>query len=131
MILSADFVVDMGPKAGRNGGKIVATGTPDEIKGGCTLTAQYLNHEKRIEVPEIRRKGNGKFITVKGASGNNLKNVDLKLPLGMLVCITGVSGSGKSSLINETLHPILSKYFYRSHADPLPFKSIEGKENID
>jgi excinuclease ABC subunit A len=131
MILSADYIIDMGPKAGRHGGRIVATGSPSEIKAGCTLTAQYLNFEKRIEVPEIRRKGNGKFISLKGATGNNLKNIDLKLPLGMLVCITGVSGSGKSSLINETLHPILSKHFYRSHAEPLPFRSIEGEEHID
>lgn len=131
MILSADYVVDMGPKAGRNGGKIVATGTPDQIRETCTLTAQYLNLTKQIEVPKQRRKGNGKHLTIKGACGNNLKDVTARFPLGTFVCITGVSGSGKSSLINETLQPALSKHFYRSLAEPLPYKSIEGIDYID
>lgn len=131
MILSADYVVDMGPKAGRNGGKIVASGTPDQIRETCTLTAQYLNLTKQIEVPKQRRKGNGKHLTIKGACGNNLKDVTARFPLGTFVCITGVSGSGKSSLINETLQPALSRHFYRSLAEPLPYKSIEGIDYID
>jgi len=131
MILSADHVIDMGPTAGIHGGKIVAQGNPKEILKFNTLTTEYLNHKKEIKIPEKRRKGNGKFIVLKGARGNNLQNIDLKLPLGKLVCVTGVSGSGKSSLINETLHPILSQKFYRSNKEPLPYKSIEGIENID
>ena len=131
MILSADYVLDIGPTAGIHGGKIVAEGKPEEILKKNTLTADYLNHKKEIIIPEKRRKGNGKFIVLKGATGNNLQNVTLKLPLGKLVCVTGVSGSGKSSLINETLHPVLSQKFYRSLKEPLPYKSIEGIENID
>ncbi|MCB2196581.1 MAG: excinuclease ABC subunit UvrA [Bacteroidetes bacterium] len=131
MILSADYVVDMGPRAGRHGGKIVTTGTPEEIIKSSSLTADYLNHKKNIEVPKERREGNGKEILLFGASGHNLKQVDVKIPLGKFICITGVSGSGKSSLINETLHPILSKHFYRSNKQPLPYKSIDGIENID
>jgi excinuclease ABC subunit A len=131
MILAADHVVDMGPTAGVHGGKIVAQGSPKEILKFDTLTSEYLNHKKEIKIPEKRRKGNGKYIVLKGASGNNLQNVHLKLPLGKLVCVTGVSGSGKSSLINETLHPVLSQKFYRSIKEPLPYKSIEGIENID
>ena len=131
MILAADYVVDMGPKAGRHGGKIVATGTPDEIISSRSLTADYLNHKKEIEVPNTRREGNGEDIVLKGATGHNLKNVTLKIPLGKFVCITGVSGSGKSSLINETLHPILSKHFYRSNKQILDYNSIEGIKNID
>lgn len=131
MILSADYVVDMGPRAGRHGGKIVTTGTPDEIIKSSSLTADYLNHKKNIEVPKERREGNGKEIVLFGASGHNLKQVDVKIPLGKFICVTGVSGSGKSSLINETLHPILSKHFYRSNKQPLPYKSIDGIENID
>ncbi|MFC2104235.1 excinuclease ABC subunit UvrA [Bacteroidota bacterium] len=131
MIMSADYVVDMGPKAGRHGGKIVATGTPDEIIKSCSLTAHYLNHEKTIEVPKIRRQGNGMEIILKGAKGHNLKDVNLNIPLGKFICVTGVSGSGKSSLINETLHPILSKHFYRSNKQALEFNSIEGIKNID
>lgn len=131
MILSADYVVDMGPRAGRHGGKIVATGTPKEIIKCSSLTADYLNHKKKIEVPALRRKGNGKEIILFGASGHNLKNVDVKIPLGKFICVTGVSGSGKSSLINETLHPILSKHFYRSNKHALEHKSIDGIQNID
>ena len=131
MMMQSDFVVDIGPGAGVNGGKITAIGTPKQLLLQDSLTCQYLKQTKTIEVPKQRRKGNGQFIDLIGACGNNLKNVDLHLPLGMLVCITGVSGSGKSSLINNTLHPILSKYFYRSTATPLPYKEIKGIENID
>lgn len=131
MMMSSDFVVDIGPGAGVNGGKITAIGTPQELLCQDSLTCQYLKKTKIIEIPKQRRKGNGLFIDLIGASGNNLKNVHLHLPLGMLVCVTGVSGSGKSSLINNTLHPILSKHFYRSTAMPLPYKEIKGIENID
>ncbi len=131
MILSADYVVDMGPRAGRHGGKVVATGTPKEIIKSSSLTADYLNHKKKIEVPVHRREGNGKEIELFGASGHNLKNVNVKIPLGKFICVTGVSGSGKSSLINETLHPILSKHFYRSNKQALEYKSIDGIQNID
>ncbi|MEE1301225.1 MAG: excinuclease ABC subunit UvrA, partial [Bacteroidales bacterium] len=131
MMMSSDFVVDIGPGAGVNGGKITAIGTPKQLLLQDSLTCQYLKQTKTIEVPKQRRKGNGLFIDLIGASGNNLKDVNLHLPLGMLVCVTGVSGSGKSSLINNTLHPILSKHFYRSTATPLPYKEIKGIENID
>ncbi len=131
MILAADYIVDMGPAAGKHGGEIVATGTPTEILKTNSLTAQYLNGLKSISTPEFRRKGNGKFLTLKGARGNNLKNISISLPLGTFICVTGVSGSGKSSLINETLQPILSKHFYRSLDEPLLYDSIEGIENID
>lgn len=131
MMMSSDFVVDIGPGAGVNGGKITAIGTPKQLLLQDSLTCQYLKQTKTIEVPKQRRKGNGEFIDLIGASGNNLKNVHLHLPLGMLVCVTGVSGSGKSSLINNTLHPILSKHFYRSTATPLAYKEIKGIENID
>ncbi len=131
MMMSSDFVVDIGPGAGVNGGKITAIGTPEQLLLQDSLTCQYLKQTKTIEVPKQRRKGNGLFIDLIGACGNNLKNVNLHLPLGMLVCVTGVSGSGKSSLINNTLHPILSKHFYRSTATPLPYKEIKGIENID
>ena len=131
MILSADYVIDMGPHAGRHGGMIVATGTPADIIKKDTLTGAYLKGEKRIEVPVIRRKSAGKQIILKGCNGHNLKNVDISIPLGQFICVTGVSGSGKSSLINETLHPILSQAFYRSVQDPLPFDSITGIELID
>ena len=130
-ILSADYVVDIGPAAGVHGGKVVAVGTPKELLGLNTLTCKYLNGKKEITVPHQRRKPNGKYLTLKGANGNNLKNVTLTLPLGTFVCITGVSGSGKSTLINETLYPILSKHFYRAETKPLPFKKITGLENID
>lgn len=131
MILSADYIVDMGPKAGRHGGKIVSAGTPADIMNSCSLTADYLNFKKSIEVPKVRRQGNGEFLILKGARGHNLKDVTVEFPLGKFICITGVSGSGKSSLINETLHPILSKHFYRSTKQALEYKSIEGIENID
>lgn len=131
MMMQSDFVVDIGPGAGVNGGKITAIGTPKQLLLQDSLTCQYLKQAKTIEVPKQRRKGNGLFIDLIGASGNNLKDVNLHLPLGMLVCVTGVSGSGKSSLINNTLHPILSKHFYRSTATPLPYKEIKGIENID
>ncbi|HSH52578.1 MAG TPA: excinuclease ABC subunit UvrA [Bacteroidales bacterium] len=131
MILSADHIVDMGPKAGRHGGEVVAEGTPEEIIQSDSLTADYLNHRKKIEVPSTRREGNQMKIILKGASGHNLKNVTLQVPLGKFICVTGVSGSGKSSLINETLHPILSRYFYRSNKQPLAYDSIEGIKNID
>lgn len=131
MMMQSDFVVDIGPGAGVNGGKITAIGTPKQLLLQDSLTCQYLKQTKTIEVPKQRRKGNGLFIDLIGASGNNLKDVNLHLPLGMLVCVTGVSGSGKSSLINNTLHPILSKHFYRSTATPLAYKEIKGIENID
>ena len=131
MIQSADYIVDMGPYAGRHGGRVVATGTVEDIKKGCSLTACYLNHEKEITVPDIRRNGNHKSVMIKGANGNNLKNINVEFPLGRFICVTGVSGSGKSTLINETLYPILSKHFYRSSAEPLSYKSISGISNID
>ncbi|MCB9002423.1 MAG: excinuclease ABC subunit UvrA [Bacteroidales bacterium] len=131
MILSADYVVDIGPKAGRHGGKIVATGTPDEIKHSNTLTASYLNGVMSIEVPEIRRKGNGKVLSIRGAKGNNLKNINVDFPLGTFICVTGVSGSGKSTLINDTLHPALSRHFYNSFDNPLEYDRLIGIENID
>ena len=131
MMMESDFVVDIGPGAGVNGGKVTAIGTPQELLCQDSLTCQYLKQTKTIEIPHQRRKGNGEFIDLIGACGNNLKNVHLHLPLGMLVCVTGVSGSGKSSLINNTLHPILSKHFYRSTTMPLPYKEIKGIENID
>lgn len=127
----ADYVVDIGPGAGKKGGEVVFQGTPAEMIKAGTLTASYLNGVRKIETPDIRRKGNGKFIELIGASGHNLKDVDLRLPLGMFVCIAGVSGSGKSSLINGTLQPIISKHLYRSLQEPLPYKEILGLENID
>ena len=131
MMLESDYVIDIGPKAGRKGGKVVFAGTPEEMLKSGTLTAGYLNGSLKIEVPAKRRKGNGKKLTLKGCSGNNLKDVDLTLPLGALICVTGVSGSGKSTNINETLQPILSQKFYRSLKEPLPYKAIKGIENID
>ncbi|MDH6535288.1 excinuclease ABC subunit UvrA [Parabacteroides sp. 52] len=131
MMLHADYVVDMGPKAGRLGGEVVFVGTPEEMLQAKTLTSEYLNGVQEIALPAERRKGNGKKITLKGASGNNLQNVDVTFPLGTLTCITGVSGSGKSTLINQTLQPILSQHFYRSLEDPLPYASIEGIEYVD
>ncbi|MDR1756321.1 MAG: excinuclease ABC subunit UvrA [Culturomica sp.] len=131
MMEQADYIVDMGPRAGRKGGEVMAAGTFREICASGSLTAQYLNGGKQIAVPAGRREGNGKFLRLKGCTGHNLKKVDAEIPLGMLVCVTGVSGSGKSSLINGTLHPILSEKFYRSLATPLPYKSLEGAENID
>ena len=131
MMLCADYIVDIGPKAGRKGGEVVFQGKPDEMLKQHTITSQYLNGEMKIEVPAERRKGNGKYIILKGASGNNLKNIDVEFPLGKLIVVTGVSGSGKSTLINETLQPILSQHFYRSLKKPMPYKSIEGIEHID
>ena len=131
MMRAADWIIDIGPKAGRKGGEVVFMGTPQEMLGTHTLTAQYLNGETAIEIPQKRRKGNGKSIILRGCTGNNLKNVDVEFPLGQLIVVTGVSGSGKSTLINETLQPILSQHFYRSLKAPMPYKSIEGIENID
>ena len=131
MMLEADYIVDIGPRAGRHGGEVVFQGTPDEMLKSGTITAEYLNGTRRIEIPHSRRKGNGKRVILHGASGHNLRDVDLSIELGTLTCICGVSGSGKSSLINGTLQPILSKHFYRSLQEPLPYKSIEGLEHID
>ena len=131
MMENADYIVDVGPKAGRKGGEIVFQGKFADMLKQHTLTSQYLNGELSIEVPAVRRPGNGKSLVLYGARGNNLKGVDVSFPLGKLICVTGVSGSGKSSLINDTLHPILSKHFYRSLRDPLPYDRIEGLENID
>ena len=131
MILSADYVVDLGPYAGNRGGEVVMQGTPDEIKQGHSLTADYLSYKKDIHVPAKRRKGNGKIIILEGATGNNLKNIKVAFPLGCFICVTGVSGSGKSTLVNETLYPILSKHFYRALKDPLPYQDIKGLEHID
>lgn len=137
MINNADYLVDMGPGAGIHGGEVIITGSPlslsqnNNLQINKSLTAQYILQKKKIEVPASRRQPNGKYIVLEGASGNNLKNVNLILPLGLLICITGMSGSGKSSLINDTLYPILSKHFYRSLTNPLPYKSIKGLEFID
>ena len=131
MMRAADYIVDMGPGAGRLGGNVVFEGTPDRMLKTDTTTAKYLNGKLSIPVPEVRRKGNGKWLTLTGAVGNNLKNVTLNIPLGMLVCVSGVSGSCKSSLINATLRPVLTKHFYRSKEEPLPYKEIIGLENID
>ncbi len=130
-ILAADYVIDIGPGAGRHGGKIVASGTPEEILSNGSITAEYLNGKREISIPKTRREGNGKVLKLIGASGNNLKNVDVEFPLGKLICVTGVSGSGKSTLINETLYPILNHHFFRALKDPLKYESIEGLRNID
>lgn len=127
----ADYIIDIGPGAGRHGGEVMFQGKVADLKKTHSLTASYLNGEKGIEIPSQRRKGNGKYLEIKGASGHNLKGVDLKLPLGLFTCVTGVSGSGKSSLINGTLHPLLSQKFYRSLQEPLPYKEVKGIENID
>ena len=131
MMLAADYVIDIGPKAGRKGGEVVFQGTPKKMLKTQTITANYLNGRMRIELPEVRRKGNGKSIWIRGAKGNNLKDVDVEFPLGKLIVITGVSGSGKSTLINETLQPILSQHFYRSLKKPMPYTSVEGVDNVD
>ena len=131
MMLSADYIIDIGPMAGRKGGEVVFQGTPKDMLKTHTITAEYLNGERTIAVPKERRKGNGKFITIRGAKGNNLKNVDISFPLGELIVVTGVSGSGKSTLINETLQPILSQHFYRSLKKPMAYDSVEGIDNID
>ena len=131
MIRSADYVIDFGPGAGRKGGEVVAQGTQKDFLKQKSLTIDYLTGQKKIEIPTERRKGNGKTLSIIGASGNNLKNVSATFPLGTLICVTGVSGSGKSTLINKTLHPILNQHFYRSKTEPLPYTAIEGIENID
>ena len=131
MMLSADYIIDIGPMAGRKGGEVVFQGTPKDMLKTHTITAEYLNGVRTIAVPKERRKGNGKFITIRGAKGNNLKNVDISFPLGELIVVTGVSGSGKSTLINETLQPILSQHFYRSLKKPMAYDSVEGIDNID
>lgn len=131
IMLESDYVVDMGPYAGRRGGKVVFEGTPEEMLKADTLTADYLNGRLKIEIPKKRRTGNGLKIILKGATGHNLKDVNASFPLNTFICVTGVSGSGKSSLVNGTLQPILSQHLYRSLTDPLPYKSIEGIENVD
>ncbi|MGY8987120.1 MAG: excinuclease ABC subunit UvrA [Flavobacteriales bacterium] len=131
MILEADYVVDLGPEAGEHGGEIVSSGSVNEFLKNNHNTSAYINGEKEIDTPKNRRKGNGKFLKLNGATGNNLKEVNISIPLGTLCCVTGVSGSGKSSLINNTLYPILNKYFFRSVKIPLPYKNIEGIDNID
>ncbi|MBT4479282.1 MAG: excinuclease ABC subunit UvrA, partial [Flavobacteriales bacterium] len=131
MILESDYVVDLGPDAGVHGGEITFSGSSQQFVKGRNLTAEYISGKRNIKTPNKRRKGNGKKLILKGAKGNNLKNIDLEIPLGTLCCITGVSGSGKSSLINKTLYPILNKYFFRSVQEPLPHNKIIGIENID
>ncbi len=131
MMLNADYIVDRGPKAGRRGGNVVFAGTPKQMLKESTLTADYLSGLKKIEIPKVRRSGNGDVIRLRGCNGHNLKNVDVDFPLGTFICVTGVSGSGKSSLVNGTLQPIISQKLYRSLIEPLPYKSIEGLEHID
>jgi excinuclease ABC subunit A len=131
MMLESDFVVDIGPGAGRHGGQIVALGSPKDFLRRNSITAKYLAGELKIQVPKQRRIGNGKFLEIKGAKGNNLKHVDLRLPLGTMICITGVSGSGKSTLIHETLYPILNKHFFNAKKEPLPYDSVEGLKHLD
>lgn len=131
MMLESDYIVDLGPKAGKKGGEIVFAGTPQEMLESNTVTADYLNGNRRIEIPEIRRPGNGKKLILKGCRGNNLRNIDAEFPLGTFLCVTGVSGSGKSSLINGTLQPVLSRHFYKSAKEPLPYDEVIGIENVD
>ncbi len=131
IMLASDYLIDIGPGAGKNGGEIVAEGHPKTFKKIKTTTANYLSNRERIEVPKTRRKGTGKKLTLKGATGHNLQNVDLVIPLGKFICVTGVSGSGKSSLVNSTLYPILRAHFYRSSQRPLPYKKINGIDNVD
>ncbi|MBE8728178.1 excinuclease ABC subunit UvrA [Flavobacterium hungaricum] len=131
MIETADYVIDIGPKAGKYGGEIISIGTPKETLASNTITAQYLNGKMKLEIPKERRKGNGKFLKLTGATGNNLKNVSIEIPLGQMTCVTGVSGSGKSTLINETLYPILNAYYFNGVKKPQPYKKIEGLEHID
>ncbi len=131
MMLESDYILDIGPGAGRHGGQVVGQGTPEDFLKNGSLTADYLSGRVAIEIPKKRREGNGKNIVLKGTTGHNLKNVTLNLPLGKMVCVTGVSGSGKSSLIHETLFPILNRHFYNSKREPLPYKSVEGLEQID
>jgi len=131
IMLASDFLIDMGPGAGKLGGEIVGAGVPSDFIKNNTITSSYLNNQKRIEIPKKRRKGDGNFLELKGATGNNLKDVSIKIPLGTLTLVTGVSGSGKSSLINETLYPILRQHFYKSLKKPLPYKSVKGLEHLD
>jgi excinuclease ABC subunit A len=131
IMLAADHLIDVGPKAGIHGGRIVAAGTPAQVCKSASETALYLNNKKRIEVPSERRTGNGNMLQLKGASGNNLKGIDINIPLGTFVLVTGVSGSGKSTLINETLYPILSKHCYDSNLEPMAYKKVTGLEHID
>jgi excinuclease ABC subunit A len=131
MMLESDYILDIGPGAGRHGGQVVGHGTPEEFLKNGSLTADYLSGRIAIEVPKNRREGNGKNIILKGTTGHNLKNVTLNLPLGKMICVTGVSGSGKSSLIHETLFPILNRHFYNSKREPLPYKGVEGLDQID
>jgi excinuclease ABC subunit A len=131
MIQSSDYIIDMGPGAGRHGGEVVAVGSPEKIRAFGTLTAAYLNNSNKLNIPGERRKGNGKFLIMTGASGHNLKNVDAVFPLGTFICITGVSGSGKSSLVNQTLHLALARRFHNSGKMPLPYKDILGMEYLD
>jgi len=131
MIERADYVIDIGPRAGKHGGEIISEGPPSELKKHDTLTASYLNGKKEIEIPKERRKGNGKNIELKGASGNNLKNVSIKIPLGKMIAVTGVSGSGKSTLINETLYPIMNAHYFNGVKEPKPYKTIKGLDNAD
>lgn len=130
-MLHADHLIDMGPHAGRHGGEVVAAGAPKEVLKSKSLTADYLNNKKQIEVPAVRRNGKSDIFKITGCSGNNLNNVTVEIPLGKFICVTGVSGSGKSTLINETLQPILSQHFYKSLKDPLPYKKVEGLDLID
>ncbi len=131
MIERADYVIDIGPRAGKHGGEIISIGTPKELLTHHTLTADYLSGAKKIEIPKKRREGNGKFLELKGCTGNNLKNVSVKFPLGKMIGVTGVSGSGKSTLINETLYPILNTHYFNGVKKPMPYKSISGLEHID
>ncbi len=131
MMLAADHILDLGPGAGRLGGKLIAAGTPGKIQEADSLTAAYLSAARKIDIPPVRRRGNGKKIELKGASGNNLKNIDVTFPLGTFICVTGVSGSGKSTLVNDTLHPVLSNKLYGSSGEPLDYRAIEGLEHID
>lgn len=131
IMLASDYLIDLGPGAGKHGGELVAQGVPAEFKNHTTITAEYLNDVRRIEIPKKRRKGNGLSLKLKGATGNNLQNVSVDIPLGKFICVTGVSGSGKSTLINETLYPILRQHFYKSRKSPMAYKSFEGFEHID
>ncbi len=131
MILRADYVIDIGPRAGKHGGEIISIGTPEETLKHHTLTADYLNGDREIAIPKTRRKGNGKTLKLTGATGNNLKNVSIELPLGTMICVTGVSGSGKSTLINETLYPILNAFYFNGVKKPKPYKKIDGLDNLD
>lgn len=131
IMLASDYLIDIGPHAGIHGGKIVEQGKPAEVLKGDSITSKYLSNELSIEIPKKRRKGNGKFIELKGASGNNLKNLNVKFPLGQLICVTGVSGSGKSTLIDDTLYPILNNHIYNGKRNPMPYKSIKGIDEVD